>query len=211
MSELDICNFALSSLGLEDIATLGTATAEERACSKFYPHIRDVYLQEHDWSFASKTIELVEVDPLPDGYERFQKGYEYPSDCLKARNIRDGESNYVYRFIIKDYAIAGPSDAKIILTNLPDAFLEYTVALTDTDLFNSVFTNALSKKLAFEISWQLTKDRKIQKQAYDQFLLADDAAKQHDSSEQMPEEIPLTWQEAQSSCLPGYSHRSCWY
>ena len=201
-TEVDICNIALGSLGLEPIASLGESVQNARTCNLFYALTRDSYLQEHSWSFATKTIELVEITPLPDGYSRFSYGYEYPADCLKAQKIRDGESDFFYPFIIKDYVITGPADSKLILTNLPDAFLEYTVALTETSLFSPIFINALSKKLAAEISWPLTKDLRIQKQAFDQFFLADQNVKQKDSSEQLPVAASVTWERARGVAVP---------
>ena len=190
---VDVCNLALGALGLEPIASLSDTTQEARTCNLFYALMRDNYLTEHDWSFASKNIELVEVDPLPDGYEQFAYGYEYPSDCLKARAVIDGETKLEYPFIIQDQVVAGPADEKFLMTDLADAYLRYTVALEDPDLFSAPFLNALSKKIYFEISWPLTKDSKVQKQAFDQFVLADNYAKQKDSSEQLPKTPPPTW------------------
>lgn len=195
-TDIDICNLALGSLGLEPITALAEEVKNARTCNLFYALIRDIYLQEHDWSFATKTIELVEIDPLPDGYARFAYGYEYPSDCLKARVIRDEGGFNNYPFIIKDYVISGPANATIILTNLSEAFLEYTVTMptaADIFLFTSLFIEALSTKLASKIVWPLTKDLRIQKQAFEQFAIADNNAKQHDSSSQLPEKVPPTW------------------
>lgn len=192
-TDVDICNLALGSLGIEPIGSLSETTQEARTCNLFYSITLDNYLTEHDWSFASKNIELVVIDPLPDGYEQYKYGYEYPADCLKARSVRDSESVWTYPFIIQDYVIAGPSNDKLILTDIQDAFLNYTVALTDPDLFSAPFLNALSKKLAFEISWPLQKVAKNQKQAFDQFTLADNNAKQKDTSEQLPIAPPPTW------------------
>ena len=195
-TDVDICNLALASLGINEIAALGTATTEERICSRFYVQTRDAYLSEHDWSFVTKSLALTEIDPLPDDYGRYSFGYGYPSDCLKAQKIRDGETSNHYPFIIKDYVIAGPSDAKIILTDLEDAILEYTVALTDTTLFSPAFIEGLSMKIAYRISWPLTKDLRIQEMALRQFALADQMAKQHDSSEQTPDGVPFTWEQS---------------
>jgi hypothetical protein len=204
-TEVDVCNLALGSLGLEPITALTDLTQRARTCNLFYSIVRDNYLTEHDWSFLLKVIELTEIDPLPDGYNDAQYGYLYPADCLKARKIRTEDYGLEYPFIIRDYVIAGPADSKMILTNLGEAFLEYTVGLTDPDLFSSPFLMALSKKLAFEISWPLTKNSKIQKQAYDQFLIADNNAKQKDSSEQLPESRSLTWDQArQGGYLDSY-------
>lgn len=192
-TDVDVCNLSLASLGLDPISSLSDTTQEARTCNSFYSLMRDNYLTEHDWSFAEKILELTEIDPLPDGYEQFDYGYEYPSDCLKARAIVDGETKLEWPFIIQNRVIAGPANEKFLLTDLADAYLRYTVALEDPDLFSATFLNAFSKKLAFEISWPLTKDAKVQKQAFDQFALADNFAKQKDSSEQLPVTPPPTW------------------
>jgi hypothetical protein len=195
-TEVDICNLALASLGVNEITALGTDTAEERICSRFYAQTRDVYLSEHNWGFAMKSLALTEIDPLPDDYGRYGFGYSYPSDCLKAQVIRDGETAKSYAFIIKDYAIAGPSDARIILTDLEDAVLEYTVALTDTTLFSAAFIEGLSMKLAYRFSWPLTKNLQIEQAALQRFAIADAMAKQHDSSQQLVERLPPTWEQS---------------
>lgn len=202
----DICNLALGSLGLEPIASLSDSNQRARTCSLFYVRLRDVYLTEHDWSFCAKIIELTEETTEIDGYDWAEYKFSYPSDCLKARRIVDGESSYEYPFVIRDAEIASV-ETKLIFTNLKEAFLEYTLALTDPDYFSEPFLMALSKKIAFEISWPLTKDSKVQKQAFDQYLIADNAAKQKDGSEELPKAKPLTWEEARVGSFPSFGRR----
>lgn len=197
-TDVDICNFALTSLGLEPIDTLEDATQNARICKRFYALMRDVYLSEHEWSFTENTIELTKIDPLPDGYSLFDYGYQYPSDCLKPRNVRDGETRQAYPFILQNYIAVGPVNTKIILTNLDDAFLEYTIGIVDPGLFSQTFLDALSSKLAFKIAFPLTKDQRVQKQAFDQWLLADATAKERDSSGEMPLPPSQDWIQARA-------------
>ena len=203
-TDVDICNLALGSLGVDPITALGSATQEERTCSLFYLITLNNYLTEHSWSFATKIVELVEETTEVEGYDWAKYKFVYPSNCLKAQRVTNGETGYEYPFVIRDIEIAAV-DVKLIFTNLQEAFLEYTIGLTDPDLFSSTFTSALSKKLAFEMSFPLTKDAKVQKQAFDQFLLADNLAKQKDSSEQLPESRPLTWEQSRTGMTRFYS------
>jgi len=193
----DICNLALGSIGLSPISSLSQSTQNARTCNLFYAIVRDSYLIEHDWSFCAKIIELTEETTEVEGYDWARYKFSYPVDCLKARRITDGESNYSYPFIIRDVEIS-LVETKLIFTGIEEAFLEYTLAMTDPDSFDQTFLMALSKKIAFEISWPLTKDAKIQKQAFDQYLIADNAAKQKDGSERLIEPYPLTWEEART-------------
>jgi len=206
-TEIDVCNYALASLGLEPIDSLLDDNQRARTCNRFYTILKENYLTEHDWSFCSKIIELTEETTEVDGYDWANYKFLYPADCLKARQITDGETNYQYPFVIRDIEIAAV-DTKLIFTNLQEAFLEYTINLS-VDLFSSSFVNALSKKIAFEISWPLTKDAKVQKQAWDQFLLADNNAKQKDSSEQLPQSIPLTWEQSRRG--DSFNYREDWH
>lgn len=204
-TDIGICNLALASLGEEPIIALSDPNQRARLCNRFYEIVKDNYLTEHPWSFCAKIDALVEETTDVDGYDWAPYKFEYPSDCLKARAVVDGDTHYSYPFVIRDIVIASV-DTKLIFTSLQDAFLEYTVDL-DESYFSSPFEIALSKKLAFEMAWGLTKDRQVQQQAYDQYLLADASAKQKDSSEELPSPHPLTWEESRRGAITGYPYR----
>ena len=197
-TDLEICNLALVQLGLEPIGDLSDATQNARTCDSLYPYVRDSYIQEYNWSFRKRMVELTSVDEaILESFglsnSSYPFGYAYPSECFKALKIKDAETNAEYPFIIRDVVLV--DDNVVILTTLEDAWLECIASIIPPTDFTPIFTDALSKKLAYSISWSLTKDLKIQKQALEQFALADQNAKYHDSSQRMPEPNPLTWEQ----------------
>lgn len=203
MAAVDICNLALGSLGLEPINQLSDDNQRARTCTLFYDKVRINYLTEHDWSFATSIVELVSETTEIDGYGWAEYKFSYPTDCIKAQRVTDGENGIEYPFVIRNAVIA-TIDTKLIFANLEKAFLEYTFDAEDTDEYSSPFYMALSEKLAYQISWPLTKDLKIKDQALQNFLIADSQAKQKDSSEQLPISPPPTWEESRSGILDNY-------
>lgn len=170
-SETDICNMALSHIG--DEATVSSidppeGSAQADHCARWYPIARDMLIQEHEWSFAKRRIQLAEVT-YP--YAMWQHAYAYPDDCLKIFAILPpGAPN--------DYSIGLPpqpcpypfyghaiipggaympqefdteTDAdgnQIILTNQPEALARYVVRVTDTTKFSPMVVMAISRLLA---------------------------------------------------------------
>ena len=185
---LDICNNALGYLGLTPLDSLEDETQNARTCNRFYSQTRDSYLLSHDWSFALKVntelsadSELDQGDLIPFAY-----AYEYPADCLKTMSVHGENDNHLHFFEIRSIGVvAEPYFKKLIFTNLESAYSDYIARIEDPDLFDPYFKEALEKKIAFEISWPLYKDSKIQKQMFDLFSLADAQAKRTDFSEQV--------------------------
>lgn len=157
-SEVEICNLALSHLGSYTITALTDASQEARKCKLYYPIARDFVLRDFPWNFAERRIYLAllsGVDPV--GYEY---AYQYPVGCLKAREI--------YNEIIGgepvDFTINAVEDLsdKMLLTNEANALLIYTAGITDPNVFDIAFINALSFKLASDLAQSLTKKTKLQ-------------------------------------------------
>jgi hypothetical protein len=150
-SEVEICNLALSHLGVgKEIADLDNENSEEAAaCRRFYQPTIEKTLQEFPWPFATRfaDLALVEEDPT----EEWAFSYRYPSTCLKIRRIRSGarqdsaQSRAAYR-------IASDDTGKLILTDFEDATIEYTWVPEDTGLFDPLFVEAVSYYLAFQIA-----------------------------------------------------------
>lgn len=169
-SEVQICNMALARIGVSQfISSLTEQSNEARVCNLFYGPTRDRVLEEMPWKFATKRVELQLTGTAPDGWG-YQ--YRYPNDCLKAIRIvpltAGNVTNVFYREpnqtinpkvpydIMEDEANA----SRVIVTNEPNAVLEYVKTITDPTVFSPSFTNALAWALAAEVAAPLTADPK---------------------------------------------------
>lgn len=159
-SDVEICNLALSHLGqtktISSINPPDKNSSVARTCSRLYSVARDSALRSFPWNFAKRFKALAPIDGTPDGGWSYQ--YAYPTDCLMAREIcKDNESDNPIEFEI----VANETlDSKIILTNRENAVLEYTAAITNTNLFDAEFVNAFSWLLAHYLALPVTRSQR---------------------------------------------------
>lgn len=163
-SSTEICNLALSHLGIaKPIANLTTEQSQEAtACRVFYDITRDAVLKDYPWPFCTRVeaLALVESDPN----EEWKFSYRYPSNCLTVRKILSGIRNETSSERTP-YKIASDSQGLLIFCDTEEAQMEYTIRLTDSNLYSSDFIFAFSFRLASYLAPRLT--------AGDPFKLAD--------------------------------------
>jgi len=158
-SAVDICNIALGRLNIDPINDISPpVTAVEKACARLYPTARDDTLRSFPWNFAQKEVQLSLVAGVTKvGYEYV---YAMPTDCVAARNIVSAAGRNIeqkYQVISND---AGT--AKIILSNVAEMWLAYTSNDIATPLFDASFIDALSWRLAADLSVPLKFSAEIQ-------------------------------------------------
>lgn len=166
-SEVDIANLALGHLG--DRATVASidppeGSAQAEHCQRFYPIARDTLLEMHDWNFATRRMQLAQVESPASSWKY---AYTLPGDCLMVRAIlpRDAQDDYVTNFYdsnfrsypVNAFAVTTTAEyivetldngTKIILTNQEEAVVRYIARVADTTRFSALFTMALSWHLA---------------------------------------------------------------
>jgi hypothetical protein len=154
-SKTEICNLAIFHLGaVGSIANVDTErSAEALTCRTFYDTVLDLVLRDFPWPFATEyfTLSLVEEEPT----DEWGFSYRYPSGCVNFRRIisatrTDDRSTRI------PYKIGQDSSGKLIYTDEEDAECEFTKRITDTALYPSDFTMALSYRLAFYIAPKIT-------------------------------------------------------
>lgn len=171
-SEVNICNLSLSHIGVKSIAALSESTKEARECNLKYPFAREEVLRAYPWNFAEKRVTLA---LLTDTYVGFDYAYQYPTDCLDAREIYNPAGSgigtyfdsttgeYVNKAKIEFKVVVNDDlDSRVILTNQEDAVLIYTAKVTDPNIFDSMFIKMLSHFLASELAVPLRGDSKKQ-------------------------------------------------
>jgi len=201
ISSTDICNRALQKLGAKRIATLNDASPSARAVNLAYDIVRRAELRKRVWNFSIQRASL-SADAIPPSWGR-QNSFTLPPDFLRlAESYPEqltNDVNVVGVTVAFTAEFTGMKDWVIeqnkIVTN-DDAPLEirYVQDITDTTLFDPLFSEALSTAIAFEICEELTQSN-TKKQAMGQHYLAIiDEAKLANSMEVAPADPPPdTW------------------
>lgn len=176
-SDVDICNLALSHLGDEaEVSAIAPPDGSPQAaqCGRFYPMARDVLLEAHPWTFATKRVALAEVtNTLPDDWTY---AYALPSTCLRPLAALYpglpaqlfGESDDGSHPYIVETAEDG---GLVLFTNLQTATLRYIDRVEDTAKFTPGFTAALSRLLASYLAGPILKGREGRAEAQNQLKL----------------------------------------
>lgn len=146
MTTTQICNAALANLGEAPIASFDEVSVLAEKCRVHYELERDTLLRMHRWNFARARVELTALSSDPDFGWGFQ--YELPSDCLRVLELNGREA----LASDDDFVIEG----RKILTDADQAQIVYTKRETDVNLYDVLFIEALSYKLAVALCEEVT-------------------------------------------------------
>lgn len=143
-SEVDICNSALTKLGVEHIVSLDEDSKAARLCKEQYPKIRDEILGSHLWNFAMKRAALALLPDVPAF--GFSYTYALPTDYIRVLHM----SNKSVRFKIEQN--------KRLITNNTSGNILYIAKITDVSMYSPVFSEALAYQLAVDLSYALVQN-----------------------------------------------------
>lgn len=182
VSDTFIANAALEQIGSKSgIQNLNERSNEAMACKFWYDFCRVHVLEAYNWGFARKREALASSsDDPPDGIWTYR--YQYPSDCLKAREIENplGPSADAIPFTIEQIS---DGTAKSILTNAEQAILIYTADVSQTSLFPAHFVDTLAAQLASRIALKITGKRTIRDDMQKLYVGLLRVAPAHDANE----------------------------
>lgn len=170
-SQVDICNRALIKLGAGQITSITDNTKAARVLSGLWDTVRKAELQKRFWNFALTRTSLAALGATPDWGFGYQ--YQLPVDFLKLNQIND-------TFIppgLMDYRNGDDSpyaiEGQVILTNFGSPLkIRYVKDVTDTSLFDALFTEAFASRLAVEACYAITQSRDGTRQANDDYKQA---------------------------------------
>jgi hypothetical protein len=185
-SEVEICNRALSRIGVSElIEDLLDPTVAANACNQHYASCRDEALEDFAWNFAQEVVPLALVSGVTvPGYAYV---YRYPTNCLKARVVTDESGQrlpaqvcrsdiWEFDYLTHRAAFRVMSDpvtdgARIIVTDMADAYLWFTKRVTDPNQFTALFRSALAWKIAPEIALLMRADARLSQNAAQQYRI----------------------------------------
>lgn len=208
-SEVDICNLALSHLG--DSATVASinpaeGSAQAEHCAIFYPQARDTLLEMHSWSFATRRASAALLDSSAYNY---RYAYAVPNRCLRILSVHAPTACLDEPSM--DFELeADENGSRILLTDMPDAVMRYTVALTDPTKFSPLFVDALAWLLASHLAGPLMKGdtgAAAARSCYATFRQQFSAAAVSDANQRQVDprrnERAASWIEARNGFAPG--------
>lgn len=151
----DIANLAMSHLmqgqSIQDVTS--EQSPQANAARVYLPISIGASLRDFAWPFATayQNLALVTTYPTNQGYYNQRPAYLYayrvPSDCVTVRRISSG-SRMDNLYTRVPFTLSSDAGGKLILTDMPNAQIEYTQYPADTSLFQDDFVLALSYKLA---------------------------------------------------------------
>tara|TARA_R110000824_G_scaffold149861_9_gene320272 strand:- start:2439 stop:3041 length:603 start_codon:yes stop_codon:yes gene_type:complete len=135
-SVVQIVNNALVKIGANAILTLTEDSEAARAANLIYEQVRDACIRDHVWNFAVNRVELAQNSAAP----AFEFSYQYnlPSDCLRVLQMENMDMFY---------QVEGGK----LLTDEGTAKILYLARVEDVNLFDSMFVEALSARIAAEL------------------------------------------------------------
>lgn len=125
--------------------------------NEFYDSAREQVLKDYDWNFANSYRELSLTGNIPQN-PKFLYEYDYPNDCLFAREIIPYLNNEIVEFEVA----SNTTGQKVINTNLTPAVLRYTKSVDNEAFFSTEFVMALCWYLSFLAAPAITGNRTIQ-------------------------------------------------
>lgn len=162
VSNVAICNLALTRIGQRTIESLTEQSQQAQVCNANYELLRDMVLAEFPWRFAVKEATLAIVSG--ETSNQYSYIYQKPADMLRALYLsRDFTTNnnstvgtqlmyYANGALPVEYQVAGDR----ILSDMNPAILRYIYRVTDPTTFSSLFTDALAWRIAAEVVMSIT-------------------------------------------------------
>lgn len=160
MSEVSICNQALSWLREAPIISLDDPSAKAGVCKLNYYPVRDAVLEAHNWTFAIGRYNLAPLSEAPEF--RYSKAYTIPVEVLRVISVNEQDMNDPTR----DWQVEGDS----IVSNESSCKVKAVVRVEDPDKFSALFTQAFAARLAADMAISITGSRALQEQNYRLYL-----------------------------------------
>ena len=153
-TEVSICSNALRRLGDSPITSLTEDSERARLCNAFYEPSRDAVLRSHTWNFAINRANLAKLSTSP-AFE-YANQFALPTDpfCLRVLKMEFED----YEFKIENLAGQG----RVLLTDEGEAKIIYIARVTDPSLFDSMFVDTLTAKLAVDLAYPVTNSTTLQ-------------------------------------------------
>lgn len=186
ITDVSICNSALIKLGCNVISSLSDDTKEAVLCNARLAHIRNKVLEDHNWGFATKFVELASVDAGDLDLNGWGYAFLLPADLLRMQRGEDWDDSFETS---DGYLLADSDPFKI----------KYTAKITNPGSFTYSFAEALSWRLAADLAYALTRSREVGETMMKGYEMDLKAARYNDAHKKSPEgPYANTWLDARN-------------
>ena len=154
LSDVDICNHAIALCGSSDwIQSIGDPdSVASLRCERFFTPAVEKVLRKHDWSCATKLVQLAENTTAPV-FER-ENAFALPNDCIRVINIYSQDNGYCpydrWRKVEQN-----------IHTDLETVYLKYVFFPEDYKSLDTLLASAIAYEVAMMLAPSLTKSAEL--------------------------------------------------
>lgn len=139
-TKLTICSDAMIMLGAAPISSFAEATDAAKVADRLYDDIRDMMIQQYDWSWSVKKIKLARLEAAP--LNEWKYAYALPGDILgDPKALFD--SGAVGARPVREWEVYGTS----IFCNYENVYIDYQYRVLES-LMPSYFVRVLKAALA---------------------------------------------------------------
>ena len=187
LSEVAICNLALSWLGANLITSFDDNSTESKLCDANYEPLRDAVLEAYQWSFATRRARYGAIVPEEDddGYELLR--FAIPPDVLRILKVSQDED------FVEPTSMEWQVELGHILASENPIFSMELIRVTETTQFSPAFTQALAARIASDLAAPITESVKKQETMYALYLTKLEEAKTLDSMQGKSTRIRSDW------------------
>ena len=196
-STVRLFNAALGRLGGEQLP-LNISSLEDNTlgilCQNVFPHVLDLTLDAHDWSFALKRVDLARLTPQSSENRNYRFRFKLPSESVRSVRLEGVAGvNRSPAYIIEEDAI---------LTNSKEASLVYVARITEPRRWPPKFADALIWKMAAELCSARNNDLRKQMECEQAYEVSLSKAVAADRVKQNRRPAASTWSVARGNVRP---------
>ena len=160
-TQVGIINLGLSHIGQTPIVTMVETTVQREAASRVWEYILKEVLASYNWGFARVTLALTVLSNYTSLIYTY--AYTYPSSCVRVWKVY-GDGSTEHTIGVKFRVLYDTTNnQKVIVTDLEDAYAEYTHFQETVTEYDPYFITALSHRLAAELAVPLNGDPEMAK------------------------------------------------
>jgi hypothetical protein len=156
-STVDIANYALNSLGANNISSFDENSKPARLINQRFDSVRDSVFRAHPWNCLLRRAELAKESESPAfGYAN---QFNLPTNpyCLRVLEFSNGTLSYPQDNMFNN--TGGPVfviEGRKLLSDEGIAKIKYVARVTDPQEYDANLIDTLAAAIAFEVSYAIT-------------------------------------------------------
>ena len=156
-STVDIANYALNSLGANNISSFEENSKPARLINQRFESVRDSVFRAHPWNCLLRRAELPKESESPAfGYAN---QFTLPTNpyCLRVLEFSNGTLSYPQDNMFSN--TGGPVfviEGRKLLSDEGIAKIKYVARVTDPQEYDANLIDTLAAAIAFEVSYAIT-------------------------------------------------------